>query len=76
MGESAQLNFAPKNFGRNFADLAECSPNQQILGWDIGRNSPKYKKIDHKFWNETYCADSPVFGRTRIPVEMLFNRGG
>jgi hypothetical protein len=45
MGKSAQLNFAPKNFGRNFADLGEFPPNRQIFGWDIGRNSPKSKKI-------------------------------
>jgi hypothetical protein len=45
MGESAQLNFAPKIFGRNFADLGEFPQNQQTFGWDIGRNSPKSKKI-------------------------------
>jgi hypothetical protein len=44
MGESVQLNFAPKFFGRHFADLGEFPPNQQIFGWDIGRNSPKSKK--------------------------------
>jgi hypothetical protein len=45
MGESAQLNFAPKIFGRNFADLGEFPPNQQIFGWTLGRNSPKSKEI-------------------------------
>jgi hypothetical protein len=45
MGESAQLNFAPKNFRRNFADLGEFPPNQQTFGWEIGRNSPKSKII-------------------------------
>jgi hypothetical protein len=44
MGESAQANFAPKNFGRNFADLGEFPPNQNFFGWDIGQNSPKSKK--------------------------------
>jgi hypothetical protein len=44
MGESAQLNFAPKIFGQNFADLGEFPPNQQTFGWDIGLNSPKSEK--------------------------------
>jgi hypothetical protein len=44
MGESAQLNFAPKKFGRNLVDLGEFFPNQQIFGWDNGRISPKSKK--------------------------------
>jgi hypothetical protein len=41
MGESAQL----KKFGRNFANLGEFPPNQQIFGWTLGRNSPKSKEI-------------------------------
>jgi hypothetical protein len=69
MGESAQLNFVPKKIGRNFADLGEFPPNQQIFGWDIGRNSPKSKKKSPtNFEAKLNCADSPVFGLTRITV--------
>jgi hypothetical protein len=49
MGESAQLNFAPKKFGRNFADLGEISPNQQIFGSTLDEIRPNRKKFAHKF---------------------------
>jgi hypothetical protein len=45
MDESAQLNFASKIFGRNFADLGEFPPNQKFFGWALGRNSPKSTEI-------------------------------
>jgi hypothetical protein len=32
MGKSAQLNFTPKNVGRNSAFSGENTPNQQIFG--------------------------------------------
>jgi transposase len=53
MGESAQLNFAPKFFGRNFADLGEFPPNKQIFGWTLDEIRPNRKKFAHKFWGET-----------------------
>jgi hypothetical protein len=53
MGESAQLNFAPKKFGRNFAELGEFPPNQQIFGWKLDEICQNRKKIAHKFWGET-----------------------
>jgi hypothetical protein len=40
MGESAQLNFASKIFGRNFADMEEFQPNQQIFGWTLDEIRP------------------------------------
>jgi hypothetical protein len=49
MGESAQLNFAPKNFGRILANL---SPNQLIFGWTLDKICPNRKKIAHKFLGE------------------------
>jgi hypothetical protein len=43
MGKSAQLNFAPKIFGRNFAELGEFPPNQQIFGWKLDVIRPNRK---------------------------------
>jgi hypothetical protein len=73
MGKSAQLNFAPKIFGRNFADLGEFLPNQQIFGWTLDGIRPNRKKFAHKFWgktwlrgfarfraNKNYCVEEPM----------------
>jgi hypothetical protein len=68
MHESTQVNIAPNFFGRNYADLGEFSPNQQIFGWKLDEIRPNRNKFAHKFWGELNCADSPVFGRTRITV--------
>jgi hypothetical protein len=60
MGESAQLSFAPKKFGRISFDLGEISPNQQILRLNNGRNLPKSEEIRPKFLRANLnCADSP-----------------
>jgi hypothetical protein len=56
MGESAQINFTPIIFGRNFADLGEFPPNQQTFGWDIGRISPISKKIRPKILGRNLTA--------------------
>jgi hypothetical protein len=53
MGESAQLNFTPKNFARNFADLGEFFTNQQIFGWTLDEILPNRKKFAQEFWSET-----------------------
>jgi hypothetical protein len=53
MGESTQLNFGPKIFGRNFADLIEFPPNQQIFGWALDKIRPKPKEFGHKFQGKT-----------------------
>jgi hypothetical protein len=52
MGESAQLNFAPKIFGRNFADLGEFPPNQKFLAGHWDETRPNQKKFAHKFSGE------------------------
>jgi hypothetical protein len=56
MGGSAQLNFAPKTFGRNFSDLGENSPNQKILAghWDEIR--PNQNKIRPQIFGRNLTA--------------------
>jgi hypothetical protein len=62
-GESAQLRFALKSFGRNSSDLGEFRPFLQpknLLFWgnfaQIERNSPEILGA------KLNCADSPISG--------------
>jgi hypothetical protein len=49
MGESVQLNFASKIFGRNVADLGEFFPNQQIFDWTLDEICQNRKKTPSNF---------------------------
>jgi hypothetical protein len=53
MGESAQFNFTPKKIVRNFADLGEFPPNQQIFDWTLDEIRSNRKKFAHKYKGET-----------------------
>jgi hypothetical protein len=71
MGESAQLNFAPKFFGRNFADSGEFPSNRQIFGWTLDEIHPN-RKIRPQILGRNFTVRiRPFLGRTRITVKDL-----
>jgi hypothetical protein len=72
MGESAQLRFALKNFGRNSPNLGEFRPLlSRRICW-FGEISPKSKEIRPKFFGRNLTARvRPFRARKRITVYYL-----
>jgi hypothetical protein len=68
-GESAQLRFALKNFGRIFSDLGEFRPFCSRRICCFGEISPKSKEIHPKFWGRNLTARiRPIRARKIITV--------
>jgi hypothetical protein len=71
MGESAQLRFALKNFGRNSPNLGEFRPLlSQRICW-FGEISPKSKEIRPKFLGRNLNARVRPF-RARKKITVYF----
>jgi hypothetical protein len=71
-GRIRAVKFRPKKFGRNFADLGEIHPNQQIFGWDIGQNSPKPKKNRPQILRQNLIARIRPFSGEQELQKKLF----